>query len=47
MNQDTRVDLRENKEKMTVADICISGAFGIFALAVVWFASSLLIHMVR
>ena len=46
MNEDTRQNQKKNKDKMNMSDICISGAFGIFALGVVWFASSLLIYMV-
>lgn len=38
---------KKDFEKVTLTDIAVGATLGIFAMSMVWFSSTLLIHIVR
>ena len=48
MSEDRILDIENDSlNQIRISDVCTSTALGVFALAMIWFASSLLIYMVR
>ena len=48
MSEDRTLDIENNSiGQIGISDVCTSAALGVFALGMIWLASSLLIYMVR